>query len=456
MPANHKLKRRLENAAEQCRRLPANTITQVISAQEILSLANRCGVRFRERIFPPFVTLWLFLWQVLNREGSCREAVWRLLLEQGLSGALSKASVKTGGYCQARKRLSLPFVIALYQQVAARGFGQLDDRELWLGRRVKIADGTMVTMPDTPANQETYPQQAGQKPGLGFPIARLTGVFCWSTGALLAHATGPFKGKGASELAQLYTLLDSFEAGDVLLADRFYASYAVIGLLQARGVDVVFRQHQRRKVDFRTGQRLGRLDHVVTMQKPKQCPKWLAREEFERLPDQLKVREVRCGELTVVTTLLDVECYPGPAIVALYQTRWNCELDLRSLKQVLGMDILRCQTPEMVEKEIATYILAYNLLRALLLKAALSDEISPRTVSFKAAQQMLLAQGAALWWCEVNTTVIDALLSALAAERVGDRPGRCEPRAVKRRPKPHKRLTQPRAEARQAVCPHAH
>lgn len=446
---------RLERAAEQCRRLPANTITEVLSAHEVLSLAAQYGVKFRERLFPPLVTLWLFVWQALDPNGSCREAVWRLLSEQGLGARKPKTSVNTNSYCQARKRLSMALVVALYRRVAQRCIERLDEIHLWLGRRVKIADGTSVSMPDTADNQARYPQQAGQKPGLGFPIARLTGVFCWSSGVLLAHATGPFKGKGASELAQLYTLLETFESGDVALADRYFASYVVIALFLSRGVDVVFRQHQRRKIDFRRGQSLGPCDHLITLTKPALCPKWLPRERFEQLPEQLTVRELREGELTLVTTLLDPQRYPRSAIVALYHTRWHCELDLRAIKQVLGMEILRCQTPDMVEKEIAIHILAYNLLRALLLKAALAHEVAPRTVSFKAAQQMLRVHGALLWWCQLAPEIVDAWLAALAAERVGQRPGRCEPRAVKRRPKTQKLLNQPRAQARQTMCVHA-
>jgi hypothetical protein len=327
---------------------------------------------------------------------------------------------------------------------------------LWCGRRVKIVDGTTVSMPDTAANQARFPQSRAQKLGLGFPIARLVGVLCWSSGALLAHASGPCKGKNTSELGLLHGLLAHFSAGEVALGDRFYACYCLIALFQVRGVDVLFPQHQRRKSDFRKGRRLGRGDHVVTWHKPKR-PDWLTEDLYQQLPATLQIREFRNGRRVLVTTLLDPQQASVSALSALYQTRWHGELDLRAIKQVLGMDILRCQSPDMVEKEIAVHLLAYNLLRALLLEASRQAKLAPRTLSFKAALQALLAQGALLWLGELSASVIQALLARLASERVGDRPGRCEPRAIKRRPKPQALLKQPRAVARRRLRrqPHA-
>ena len=236
----------------------------------------------------------------------------------------------------------------------------------------------------------------------------------------------------------------------MLLGDRFYASYFLITLFQARGVDVLFPQHQRRTSDFRKGRRLGRADHVVTWNKPKR-PDWLTAALYQQLPETLVIREFRNGRRVLVTTLLDPQQASVPALSALYQTRWHCELDLRAIKQVLAMDILRCQSPDMVEREIAVHLLAYHLLRALLLEASRHASVAPRTLSFKAALQTLLAHGALLWLGELNGSVIHALLVRLANERVGDRPGRCEPRAIKRRPKPRPLLNQPRAVARRRL-----
>jgi hypothetical protein len=263
----------------------------------------------------------------------------------------------------------------------------------------------------------------------------------------LAHATGPIKGKHNSELGLLRGLLDQFSAGDVVLGDRYYASFFLIALFRMRGVDVLFPLHQRRKSDFRKGRRLGRKDHVVTWRKPK-CPDWLEESLYQQLPEMLVIREFRNGRRVLVTTLVDPQQASVEALSALYQTRWHCELDLRAIKQVLDMAILRCQSPDMVEKEIAVHLLAYNLLRAVLLEASRRDAVAPRTLSFKAALQALLAQGALLWLGEQSHMVIQSLLARLASEQVGDRLGRCEPRAIKRRPPPRRLLNQPRAEAR--------
>jgi IS4 transposase len=250
-------------------------------------------------------------------------------------------------------------------------------------------------------------------------------------------------------------LLEHFSAGELVLADRYYASYLMIALFQQRGVDVLCPQHQRRRSDFRKGRRLGRGDHVVVWTKPKR-PDWLEETRYQQLPDTLTIREFRDGRRVLVTTLIDPQQASVPVLRALYQTRWHGELDLRAIKQVLAMDILRCQHPDRIEKEIAVHLLAYNLLRALLLEASRPDRLAPRTLSFKAALQTLLAHGAGLWQSRPTRCLIDALLARLANERVGDRPGRCEPRAIKRRPKPHALLKQPRAAARRRLLLRQH
>lgn len=444
---NLRRQRQLRAIGEELRRLPGVAISGVLTAEEVAAAAEQCSLRFRQRLFSPFVTLWLFVWQAISPDGSCREAVLRLLADRPIDGRGEAITATTGSYCRARQRLPFGLIVTLVGMVANRLFQRLSKEHLWCGRRVKIVDGTTVSMPDTAANQLRFPQSRSQKAGLGFPIARLVGVFCWSSGALLTHATGPCKGKNASELGLLRGLLDQFSAGEVVLGDRYYASYFMIALFQMRGVDVLFPQHQRRKSDFRKGRRLSRGDHMVTWHKPKR-PDWLEEALYQQLPETLLIREFRNGRRVLVTTLVDPQEASVHALSALYQTRWHCELDLRAIKQVLDMAILRCQTPDRVEKEIAIHLLAYNLLRAVLLEASRHDARAPRTVSFKAALQTLLAQGALLWLCEQSRSVIDALLARLATEQVGDRPGRYEPRAIKRRPKPRALLNQPRAEAR--------
>jgi len=440
---------RCSEIREQIRHLPGVLVSEILTPAEIAEAADALDLRWRRCIFSPFVTLWMFVWQALSPGASCREAVLRLLSYRQSRG-MAMISCRTGAYCRARGRLSTDLVVALMTRVAEKLHAREPRSARWLGRRVKIVDGTTVSMPDTAANQRRFPQQSSQKPGLGFPIARLLGVFCWSSGALMAHATGPVKGKTNSELGLLRGLLGHFQPGDVVLGDRYFSSYFMIALLSNGGVDIVFRQHQRRKTDFRRGRSLGRCDHVVAWQKPR-CPDWLDADFYAQLPDCLMMRELRAGNKVLVTTLLDPQEVSAEALQALYQTRWHCELDLRSIKQMLGMDVLRGQTPDMVEKEIAVHLFAYNLIRALLARAADVHHLAPRRLSFTAALNLLLAQG--MLWVTLTLTreMAEEILSALAGQRVGERPGRCEPRAVKRRPKPHPLLTQPRREARRAL-----
>jgi hypothetical protein len=243
---------------------------------------------------------------------------------------------------------------------------------LWCGRRVKVVDGTTVSMPDTQANRREYPQSRSQKPGLGFPIARLVVVFCLATGCALEAAIGKYQGKQTGENALFRGTWEGLSAGDVSLGDRYYGSYLDIALLKRRGVDSVCRLHQRRVADFRRGRRLGREDHIVTWPKPDR-PEWMDQATYESLPGQMEVRVVRVHVavrgfrtrvLDLVTTLLDADIYRKKDLADLYRRRWEAELHLRSIKVVLGLDVLRCQTPEMVRKELWMGLLGYNVIRA--------------------------------------------------------------------------------------------
>ena len=341
------------------------------------------------------------------------------------------------------------------------------------GRKVKMADGTTASMPDTPANQAAYPQPSGQKPGLGFPLARLVAVMSLSCAAVLGLAVGPYAGKGTGEPALLASLFDggALEAGDVLLGDRFYASFCTIAALLGRGVDSLFRQHQSRRADFRAGTRLGRDDHLITLKRPPGPPAWLDEAAFAALPATLTVREVRVRvaqrgfrvkSLVLVTTLLDAQLYSKQEIARAFRCRWHVELDLRAIKQTMGMDVLRCKSPGMVRRELWMRVLAYNLIRGVMAEAAAAageregdaEGVEPREVSFAGAVQavnafapvLALADGADL------PRLWQVLLRVVARSRVGDRPDRYEPRAVKRRPKAYKLLTVPRDEAKKRLA----
>jgi hypothetical protein len=257
---------------------------------------------------------------------------------------------------------------------------------------VRLVDGTTVTLPDTVANQAAYPQQGGQKPGLGFPICRIVAVTCLSTGAVLNAAMGHFKGKGGCEQALLRTLLDTFAPGDMMLGDAFYGTYFLLAELQSRHVNALFEQHgaRKRSTDFRKGERLGSRDHLITLTKPKIRPEWMTAEQYASAPEALVIRELEVGGKLLMTTLTCPVRVPKAALKALYQSRWQVELDIRHIKTTLGMETLSCKTPAMGEKEMWVYLLAYNLIRWLMAQSALMADVLPRTLSFKHTLQLWL------------------------------------------------------------------
>jgi hypothetical protein len=411
---------------------------------------------WRDRIYSPLVTLWVFLGQVLSQDHSCRAAVARLIAHR-VSQGQRPCSAETGAYCQARKRLPEEFFAA-----AARKTGQSLDHSakkewLWKGRRVLTYDGSTVSMPDTAENQQAYPQPPQQRLGVGFPLARIAAFFSLSCGTVLDLAICSYSGKGHSELGMLRQLWDILLSGDILLADRYMCAWHEIHLLKQRGIDTVTRIHHCRGVDFRRGKRLGKGDHIVEWRRPGRI-RSIDWQTLKLLPEQITMRETRvriqqlgfrCRSMIVVSTLLDAEAVTANDLAELYRARWNAELDLRSLKQTVQMDILRCKTPELVRKEIWTHVFAYNLIRTIMAQAAAKHDIEPRTISFKGAVQTLEAfQPLIAIQGERNCThrryLYQRLLDAVATHRVADRPDRFEPRLRKRRPKKYDSMLEPR------------
>ena len=412
-----------------------------------------------DAIYTPPLTLWAFLSQVLFKEEqrSCAAAVARVVV---LLVALGKEppSGDTGAYCRARGKLPEKVLRRLACEAADGCEQAVPNRWLWHGRHVKLVDGTTVSMPDTEANQEAYPQQAAQEEGLGFPVARMVVMLSLATAMLSDMAIGPYRGKETGEPALFRELLDRLAKGDVVLADRCYCSYFMVCVLMELGVDFVVRLHQKRTPDFRRGRRLGSGDHVVVWTRP-QRPTWMDVETYQRMPETLEVREIhvkvnqpgfRVESLVAVTTLVDAKMYAKEDLAELYHKRWLVELDIRAVKCTLGMDVLRCKTPEMVRREIWTCLLAYNLIRKTMLEAARREGLSPRQLSFTAATQKVAAGYQTLMLMDEATAaeLIEVHLTHLAGQEVGNRPHRVEPRAIKRRPKPHALLTKPRDEAR--------
>jgi hypothetical protein len=439
----------------QAEELPfANVLTPDDIAQTF-SQEKVCFGRLRYAFWTPALTLWAFVWQMLSPDKSCRQAVANVVLSLALSQ--DPEELDTGLYCRARAKLPATALKRLTLLVGDRLEAMVPESWLWQGRHVKLIDGSTSQLPDTPANQAAFPQQCQQKKGLGFPIIRWVVMISLATALVQGFAYGRYAGKETGETALFRELLAQLKPRDIVLADRYYCSYFMIALLQDQDVDVVTRLHQKRTYDFRRGQRLGQGDHVVVWHKP-QRPKWMDEQTYARMPDSIRMREIRhtvknpgcrVRELIIATTLENDKQYSRDVIAELYGQRWHVELDIRSLKCTLGMDYLSCKTPAMVEREIWAHLLAYNLVRKVTAQAAQLAGVHPRGLSFKATKQAILAG-----WQPVTTLegadygrAAKAMLHMLRTQKVGNRPGRSEPRAVKRRPKEHDLLTKPRKEA---------
>ncbi len=411
-----------------------------------------------DQVFTPAITLWGFLSQTLHKEEqrSCLAAVARigvLLIAMGRP----RCAQNNGPYCRARGRLPLPVIERLTCEVAHRCEREVPDAWLWKGRHVKLADGTTVTMADTEENQEAFPQQSCQKEGLGFPIARLVVLLSLATAMITGMAMARYSGKETGELALLRELFDQLDPNDVVLADKLYCAYFTVAMLAERQVDMVVSLHHLRKENVARTQRLGKDDSLITWPKPDR-PKWMDKETYARMPATLQLRLIhvkvtepgfRTASIDIVTTLTDGELYSREEIAELYHARWLVELDIRAIKCTMGMDELRCKSPEMVRKEIWTCLLAYNMIRQKILQSAIEQGISPRAMSFTNALQMIAAAWMVMPLLDRQTSrvLLTIELEKMANQTVGNRPGRVEPRAVKRRPKPYRLLTMLRSAA---------
>jgi len=411
---------------------------------------------FRDRLYSPMISMWMFLTQVISADKSCQNAVTRLNSWRTEHG-LAKVSCDTTSFCHARCRLPE----ALFRRLLSWTASQCEQatHESWLcwGRVVELVDGWTVTMADTPENQKMYPQMACQKRGCGFPIARMVGLFSLATGAVNGMAMSAYQGKETGETSLLRALLDRVLPGRILLADRYYATFWLLSLSQLRGIDLIARSHHLRKIDFRQGIKQGSLDQIVAYPKPKR-PKWMSQTEYDAYPSSILVRHLRyrinikgfrTRQVTLATTLLDAKKYDANELAALYRQRWQVELHLRSLKTQMTMEHLRCKTPAMVRKEVHCHLIGYNIVRAAMIASALKFRSSPNRLSFTGALQAIEEFASYLrrisnryaeqWECALQT---------IAQLTVGHRPNRKEPRELKRRPKPYKLMQTPRKSIR--------
>jgi len=447
---------------------PGLPFAGILSAERIERIFAKHGNLFSmSAVYSTAVTLWAFLGQVLRdgKEASCQSAVAAVITYQELAG-LPAPTADTGDYCRARAKLSEEALHDLTVEVAEELEQQADAAWLWKGRHAKLVDGFTFTMPDTPANQDEYPQQASQKEGIGFPIARACVILSLATACAMNLAVGPYAGKETGETALLRSLLDSLQAGDVVVADRFYCSFMMIALLLSRGVDACARLHQRRHVDFRRGKRLGKNDHLVEWKRPTK-PAWMDEAVYALIPEKIVLREMRFNvfrpgcrvkALTIVTTLTDAEAFSIEDIAQLYGYRWQSELDIRAIKQSLHLDHVRCKSPEMVRKELWTTLLGYNLVRTAAAAAAVLYGREPRQISFTGTCQHLLHS-----WMVLSANLVppqaalrlcQRLLERISRVVVADRPGRIEPRVLKRRRHRYPLMKKSRAELQRQLQEH--
>jgi len=423
----------------------------VLTQASILQVLDEHKVEYRDRLFNPFTTIWGFLSQVLSEDHSCRDAVSRVIAHRAASG-LEACSPNTASYCNARSRLPTDVLRTLAKRTAEELQSSAPAGWKWNGRDVFIADGSHVSMPDTPENQAAYPQVYNQQPGIGFPLARLAVLLSLATGACCDLAVAPYAGKGTGETTLLRQMYGSLSPGDVVVADALFDNYFLIWELRQLGIDVVARV-QAERVGTVTVQSGPDGDAIIVWQRPNKAH-GMKGEQYRRYPKSMTMRQVsvdardkdnRAEQFEVVTTILDGSI-SGGQIGDLYERRWEGEVDIRSIKSVMKMDVLRCKSPEMVRKEIWAHLLAYNLLRTVMAVAAGESDVEPRKISFKGAKQAVTAFAPKIEAAppERRAALIDALLATVAYHRVGNRPGRWEPRARKRRPKPGTRLMQPR------------
>lgn len=433
----------------------SNVLSEAVLKQALESL----DFAWKDRIYTPLITLWIFLSQVISADHSCRAAVARLIAHRVANGQ-STCSPRTGAYCQARKRLSESFFATVTKLVGQTLESKVKESWLWKGRHVYMFDGSTVSMPDTAANQAEYPQTNKSKPGAGFPIARIGVISSLACGAVLNFGMCSYAGKGTGEVSLLRRLWDVLQRGDVLLADSLMCNWRNIFEATERGVHIVTRINKAlRKADFRKGKRLGKDDHIVQWPKPKM--RGVRGQAYKAMPEYVTVREVRIQvgqagfrskEIVIVTTLLDPTEFPKQDLAELFRARWNQELDLRSIKVTMQMDVLRCKTPELVRKEAWTHLLAYNLIRTVMAQAADKHDVVPRTLSFKATVQTLEAfqpfMVSAGSSHQLRAELYQQLLNTIVIHRVANRPDRFEPRRKKRRRMPYDLLSKPRAEAK--------
>lgn len=419
------------------------SLTKIINSDACQRIFSECR-DFRDRIYTPFKTAVLFIKQVLNVDKSCKKVVAGVAAEQ-ISVGGTPISINTGPYCKARKRLPEEAVKGLVKEVGQSSAQCAQQKWKPYGRELKVFDGTTVKMADTKENQKAYPQHGNQNKGAGFPLVRMVVVMSLTVGTVIDYAIGAYKGKGTGESALLRSIFDCIEENDIALGDRYFPSFFVMADLKKLRADGIFRAQGQRHYDFRTGVRLGKNDHIVNWDKP-QRPEWMSQVEYDAYPKQISIREFKVAGNVYVTTFLNDKKYHKKELAKIYEMRWHVEINLRSIKAIMNMDMLSCKTPEMVRKEIGIHFLAYNFIRVIMAEACEKHNAIPWKISFKGSVQLInefmpyfIKSGA-----NKNKMMYAELLRLIVKNQVGNRPGRLEPRMIKQRRKPFPTLDRQR------------
>jgi len=425
-----------------------NLLEKLVSKQTLFDRIITHVDKYRSRIYTPLQTLAMFVSQALNQDSSCQSVVNDMSLKREKS-----TSVSTSAYCKARIRLPKNLLSSLTKDIAINNEQKINSKWKFRGRNIYLVDGTTVTMPDTISNQKEYPHTKTQKEGLGFPVCRIVAIISLTTGSIVDANIGKYSGKGTGEQALLRNMLHNFKKGDIILADAMFSTYTLLSYVIEKGIDIVFVQNgaRSRRTDFTQGKILSKNDHIITIKKPKDNPAWMSDDEISKIPKEIKIRELKAGGKILITTMLCPKIHTTKTIKNLYKDRWHIEVDFRNIKITLGLNEFKCKSPKMIEKEMWTYFLAYNLVRSLMLDSALYKKILPRQLSFKHCVQLYLNYS-----YTSSNIQYKKLLKLIGEKVIGNRAGRIEPRLIKKRHNAYRLLMTSRVIARAEIIKYGH
>lgn len=407
-------------------------ILDILSREEPQRLLNGVG-EFRARTYTPLKTLHMNIQQVLSSDKSGTNAVAganisRLLLEKTV------VCPNSGSYTKAKQRFPEGTIYEIVKSVGGSPTQKIPSEWNAYGREAKVFDGTTLTLPDTKANNEQYPKHSNKNPNVGHPQVRLLAIFSLATGSVIDYALDATKGKGTGEVTLLLTLLDSFNEGEIAIGDALFCNFFLIYELMQKKVDVIVPGHVQRNYDFKEGTILGEKDHITSWDRPRR-PKWMSKEAYKAYPKTIQIREFEVNGIVYMNTFFDASAYPKRELHQLYKRRWDVELNIRSFKTYMGMDKLTAKTPDMVRKEIGVYLLAYNIIREFMVDGGIKGGALPTQISFKGTLQ--LVNQFTPHFISIPKHKKEAfysqMLMLIVKNRVGKRPGRVEPRAIRKK-----------------------